>query len=180
MASIPDLSQDYFSLFGLPVEFAIDRELLGDRFRRLQGELHPDRYATASSYEQRLAVQHSALVNQAYETLRKPLGRALYLMELDGISQADMSRHQIDGGFLIMQMELREKLESIPELMEPDEAIAHLLDEIGQDLRAEQKAFEQAYNTNKQEQAISACVKMQYLDKLLSEAEQLEAKLIDE
>lgn len=179
MTSSPDLTQDYFSLFGLPVSFAIDRDELGARYRRLQGELHPDRYANASSYEQRLAVQHSALVNQAYQTLRKPLGRALYLMELGGVSQNDMSRHQIDGGFLIMQMELREKLEAIPELMEPDEAIEHLLDEINQDLRAEQSAFEQAYNGNDTEHAISACVKMQYLDKLLSEAERLEAKLID-
>ena len=73
---LPDFQQNYFQLFDLPVHFALDQAQLGARYRQLQGELHPDRYASASDHEQRLAVQYSALVNEAYATLRKPLARA--------------------------------------------------------------------------------------------------------
>ena len=66
---------------------ALDATLLGEHFRRLQQELHPDRFAGASDHEQRVAVQYSGLVNQAYTTLRHPLPRALYLLQLRGMSR---------------------------------------------------------------------------------------------
>ena len=71
-----EFQRNYFELFDLPVGFEIDQQQLGARYRQAQGELHPDRYAGASAHEQRLAVQYSALVNQAYATLRTPLSRA--------------------------------------------------------------------------------------------------------
>ena len=97
--SLPDLQKNYFQLFDLPVDFQLDQAQLGERYRQLQKELHPDRYASASAHEQRLAVQYSALINEAYASLRKPLPRALYLLELAGMSKEDISGQQIDGGF---------------------------------------------------------------------------------
>ncbi|MFK7977298.1 MAG: Fe-S protein assembly co-chaperone HscB [Halioglobus sp.] len=177
--SLPNLQQNYFQLFDLPVGFSVDQAKLGDRYRVLQGELHPDRYAGAPAQEQCLAVQYSALVNEAYAALRKPLTRALYLMQLAGWSGEEISRQQIDGGFLMMQMELREKLESIPSLVDPDEVLEHLVDEITDDLGALRKEFESNYANEALKKAAQACVKMQYLDKLLVEAEQLESDLMD-
>jgi molecular chaperone HscB len=66
----PDFQRNYFELFDLPVGFALDQATLGARYRQLQRELHPDRYAGASAHEQRLAVQYSSLINEAYATLR--------------------------------------------------------------------------------------------------------------
>ena len=108
--SSPDFTQNYFQLFDLPVQFSIDRTALGDRYRQLQRELHPDRFASAADNEQRMAVQYSAFVNQSYAALRAPLARALYLLEQACMTQQDISRQQVDGGFLIEQMEMREKL----------------------------------------------------------------------
>jgi molecular chaperone HscB len=161
------------------VDFAVDLAQLGLRYRQLQKELHPDRYAGASAHEQRLAVQYSALINQAYTTLRKPLSRVVYLLELSGMSSKEIAEQHIDGGFLIMQMELREKLESLEGLIDPETILEHLVTEVSEDIMTLQKQFSQAYAAGEMSAAASACVKMQYLDKLLQEAEQIESRIID-
>lgn len=174
-----ELQRNYFDLFDLPVDFAVDQQQLGVRYRQAQGELHPDRYAGASAHEQRLAVQYSALVNQAYATLRTPLSRAIYLLELRGISQQELTSQPVDGGFLMMQMELREKLETSMDLVDPEPVLEHLIAEISQDIAAEQARFGGSWLAGDLPRASSACVKMQYLDKLLREAEQTEANLLE-
>lgn len=176
---LTDFHKNYYQLFDLPIDFELEQAKLGERYRALQGELHPDRFASASDHEQRLAVQYSALVNEAYSTLRRPLARALYLLELSGMSEADISGQKIDGGFLIMQMDLREKLEAMAELMDPDPVLDHVVAEISDDIALHQKQFATAYTQGDLSTAAAACVKMQYLDKLLQEAEQIESDLMD-
>jgi molecular chaperone HscB len=175
----PDFQRNYFQLFDLPEEFALDQGQLGRRYRQLQRELHPDRYAGASAHEQRLAVQYSSLINEAYATLRKALPRAVYLLELSGLNQEAIASKQLDGGFLIAQMELREKLETMEDLVDPESALDHLVTEIGADVAELQSQFARAYAASDLTAAASACVKMQYLDKLQQEAEQVESRLID-
>jgi molecular chaperone HscB len=177
--TLSDFQRNYFQLFDLPVDFALDLVQLGTRYRQLQRELHPDRYAGASAHEQRLAVQYSALINEAYATLRKPLPRALYLLELAGMSRETLAGQRIDGGFLIVQMELREKLESIEDLIDPETVLDHLVTEISEDITVLQGQFSQAYSVGEIASAAGACVKMQYLEKLLHEAEQIESRLLD-
>ena len=178
--SLPDFHNDYFKLFDLPVSFTLDGAQLSARYRTLQGELHPDRYASKSAQEQRLAVQYSALVNEAYAVLRKPLPRALYLLELAGISEQEVSGRPIDGAFLIQQMELREKLESLPELANPDPILDQVIREMGGDMAEQQRLFQTAHEAGDLAAASLACVKMQYLEKLQSEAEQIESDLMDD
>lgn len=177
--SLPEFQKNYFQLFDLPEDFALDQAQLGKRYRQLQKELHPDRYASGSAHEQRLAVQYSALINEAYATLRKALPRALYLLELAGMSQEDIAGQQIDGGFLMAQMDLREKLVSLAEMVDPETALEHLVTEIGVDVNQLREQFSCAYAAGELSAAASACVKLQYLEKLLLEAEQMESRLID-
>jgi molecular chaperone HscB len=177
--SSPDLTQDYFTLFDLPVRYTLYEPTLGARYRQLQRELHPDRFAGSAAHEQRLAVQYSALVNEAYATLRNPLARALYLLQLAGMNQQEIEAQQVDGGFLIEQMELREKLESLHYLVDTETVLDHLLQEISADIRGHEKEFDVAYVSDDYAAAASACIKMQYLDKLRQEAEQIESDLMD-
>jgi molecular chaperone HscB len=177
--SLPEFQRNYFELFDLPVDFALDQAELGKRYREVQGEVHPDRFASASAHEQRLAVQYSALINEAYATLRKPLSRALYLLELAGVSREEIDKQPLDGGFLITQMELREKLESMHELVDPEPVLDHLLTEIGDDFAELQGEFARCYTAGDMALAAAACVKMQYLYKLLLEAEQIESSLLE-
>ncbi len=177
--AFPDFKQNYFELFNLPVQFALDQGKLGQHYRHLQQELHPDRFASDSAQAQRLAVQYSAMVNEAYATLSKHQSRAVYLLQLAGMSQQTIDAEHIDGGFLIEQMDLREKLESIHTLVDPDTVLEHLIAEITRDIDTHQQEFAAAFAADDLAGAASACVKMQYLDKLLLEAEQIESDLMD-
>lgn len=174
-----DFSQSYFALFELPQQFDVDPKALQQRYLQLQHELHPDRFSHTSASEQRLAVQYSSFVNQAYSTLRQPLARALYLLDLMGMSGEDVAACKLDGGFLIQQMELREKLESLHDLVDPETVIEHLIEEITGDLDAELKQVRDHLAAGERDAAAAAVVRMQYLDKLRAEAEEREAELMD-
>jgi DnaJ-domain-containing protein 1 len=79
-----NLADDDFTLFGLPQRFALDRAEVDARWRRLQAEVHPDRFAAEGAAAQRLAMQWAVRVNEAYRRLKDPLARAAYLCELRG------------------------------------------------------------------------------------------------
>jgi len=98
---------------------------------------------------------------------------------LAGMSRENIAGQQIDGGFLMAQMELREKLESMEGLIAPESVLDHLVTEISEDITVLQRQFSQAYSVGDLSPAASTCVKMQYLDKLLQEAEQIESRLLD-
>jgi molecular chaperone HscB len=104
-------AQDHFALFGLPRRFAVDAGELEARFRRIQSTVHPDRFADAGDAERRRAVQRSAQVNDAYQTLRAPLARARYLLALEGIDPQVESNTAMPAEFLMAQMEWRERFD---------------------------------------------------------------------
>jgi molecular chaperone HscB len=105
------LGDDDFSLFGLPQRFALDRGLLDERWRRLQAEVHPDRFAAEGAASQRLAMQWAVRVNEAYGRLKEPLARAAYLCELRG-APIDAERNTaMPPAFLVQQMAWREALD---------------------------------------------------------------------
>ena len=103
-----DFSQDHFALFGLPRRFALDEAQLGRRYHEIQTQVHPDKHAHLSDAEQRLAMQWTTRINEAYQVLRNPLARAKYLLALAGID-VDQGR-AMSGDFLVQQMEWREKV----------------------------------------------------------------------
>jgi molecular chaperone HscB len=105
-----DFSQDCFALFGLQPAFAIDAETLDRAYRQLQTEIHPDRFAHAGEADQRLAVQWSTKVNEAYQTLKTPFARACYLLTLQGIDAMASGNTVMPLPFLEQQMEWREDL----------------------------------------------------------------------
>ncbi len=80
-----NLNQNHFELFGLPARFAVDTAALEARYLELQREVHPDRFAAASQAEQRVSTQLATRVNEAYQTLKSPLKRAGYLLQLRGV-----------------------------------------------------------------------------------------------
>lgn len=67
----------HFALFELQPSFRLDLEQLATRYRELARGVHPDRFADASEREQRLALEKSASLNEAYQTLKSPEARAL-------------------------------------------------------------------------------------------------------
>ncbi|MCD0504862.1 Fe-S protein assembly co-chaperone HscB [Bordetella petrii] len=104
-------ADDHFSLFGLPARFDLDVQALERAWRTVAAQVHPDRYATASPAERRVAMQWSARANEAYRQLRDPLLRARYLCEQAGIDLQTESNTAMDPAFLMQQMEWREMLD---------------------------------------------------------------------
>ncbi|MDY3332018.1 MAG: Fe-S protein assembly co-chaperone HscB [Pelistega sp.] len=104
---------NYFSLLNLTPSFALDAEGLEKAWREASARVHPDRFATASAAEKRVAMQWAANINQAYEVLRKPVKRAAYLCELAGYSVDAENNTRMDTAFLMKQMQWREELEEL-------------------------------------------------------------------
>jgi molecular chaperone HscB len=104
-------ARNHFSLFGLPIRFALDSEALDRAWRAVQTAVHPDRFAAGSDAQRLLALQYSTRINEAHQVLRDPLRRAAYLCELNGVDVDAERNTAMPEDFLIQQMEWRESLE---------------------------------------------------------------------
>jgi molecular chaperone HscB len=137
---------NHFSLFGLPERFALDLERLQAAWRDVSSQVHPDRFATASAAERRVAMQWAARANEAYRQLRDPLSRARYMCERAGVDLQAETNTSMAPEFLMQQMSWRESLDDARESEDPaafaaldvalrearesmNEALADLLDE---------------------------------------------------
>lgn len=106
-----NLQSDDFELFGVPQQFAQNRAVLDQRWKDLQREAHPDRFAAQGAAAQRVAMQWSVRINEAYQRLKDPQKRAAYLCELHGAPIRAEDNTAMPTAFLMQQMEWREALE---------------------------------------------------------------------
>ena len=106
-----NIDDDDFTLLGVPERFALEAAQLDRRWRELQASVHPDRFAAQGAAAQRIAMQWSVRVNQAYQRLKDPLKRAAYLCERRG-APVDAERNTaMPRDFLMQQMAWREALD---------------------------------------------------------------------
>ena len=101
-------SSDAFGLLGLPAQFDLDPQVIERAFFDRSRELHPDRFASAPAAERVAALSRSRALNDAYQTLKKPVARAEYLLERAGVTIGDNER--LDPAFLMEILEMREEL----------------------------------------------------------------------
>jgi molecular chaperone HscB len=106
-----NIDDDDFTLFGLPERFELDVVPLDQRWRELQTQVHPDRFAAQGGAAQRIAMQWSVRVNQAYQRLKDPLKRAAYLCERRGAPVNAERNTAMPREFLMQQMAWREALD---------------------------------------------------------------------
>ena len=165
----------HFALFELQPSFNLDLDQLATRYRELARGVHPDRFADASEREQRVALEQSASLNEAYQTLKNPPKRARYLLAMGGRElPLEVTVH--DPEFLLQQMELREELEDLSD-MDGVAAFKRRLklaqDELNQSFAA---CWDDAVHRDQAERLMR---RMQFLDKLTYEVRQLEERLDD-
>jgi len=135
-----DFSRNFFELFGLEPRFRVDAALLDRAYRELQSDVHPDRHAAANEAQQRRALQSSARVNEAYRTLKNPVGRAEYLLSLHGGDNGDNGADRsLDVDFLEQQLDRREQASEAADAQD-----CGALDALLRDLRTEVRDREQA------------------------------------
>ena len=106
-----NLQSNDFELFGLTQQFVQDRATLDARWKELQREAHPDKFAAQGDAAQRVAMQWSVRINEAYQRLKDPLKRAAYLCELAGSPINAHSNTAMPAAFLMQQMQWREELD---------------------------------------------------------------------
>jgi len=131
-----NLNENHFQIFGVPARFEIDLEGLETRYHELQREVHPDRFASAPQAEQRVSMQLATRVNEAYQTLKSPLRRAGYLLQLQGVDPEFETNTAMPAEFLADHMEKRERLEEAAAASDWQRMIA-----LSSDLRVEQDSL---------------------------------------
>jgi molecular chaperone HscB len=168
----------HFALFDLQPAFRLDLDQLAARYRELARVVHPDRFADASAAEQRQALEKSAALNDAYQTLKSAPRRARYLLAVGG-HEVPQEATVHDPDFLLQQMEWREELEDLQ-----DAADLAGVARFKQRLKAEQATLDSDFaacwdKPAEREQAERLMRRMQFLDKLSQEVRQLEERLDD-
>ena len=91
----PVTAGDYFSVFGLVQRLDLDLGALEHQFHKLSRKLHPDRFARATESEKQWSLADTALLNDAYRTLKDPIRRTEYLLKLQGAKIGD---EQVEKG----------------------------------------------------------------------------------
>jgi len=123
-----NLASTDFELFDLAPRFALDRAALDARWRALQTEVHPDRFAVEGAAAQRVAMQWAVRVNEAYQRLKDPIKRAAYLCELNGAAIDAENNTAMPTAFLMQQMEWREALDEARDVDDVDALLQQVTD----------------------------------------------------
>jgi molecular chaperone HscB len=109
---------DYFAFLGVPRKLVFDTGDLERRFRDLSRQFHPDYFYNASPAERRASLERSSFLNDAYRTLKNPVGRVEYLLRLEGVAAQgprDASK-AVPPALLEQVFALNEELDEIREL----------------------------------------------------------------
>lgn len=109
-------SGDYFDLFGLEAGVNVDILALEMAYLDLQKKTHPDHFALKSLTEQMQAIEFTALLNQAYETLQSPLKTAVYLLKQQGIDALPERGGDTPPQLMMKSFEMHECLDDIESL----------------------------------------------------------------
>lgn len=161
--------QTHFELFQLPATYALDRDKLDAAYRELQNTVHPDRFAAKPEAEQRVAMQWATQANEAYQTLKHPVNRGVYLLQLRGIDALDATDTKMSPAFLMQQMEWREAIDEAR-----SKRSVGALDALTAELRRTHKSIEtklvelldQARDNDGAREAVR---QLRFMDKLIAE-----------
>ena len=165
------LGADFFTLLGLPKRFELDTLALDARFRVLQREVHPDRFAAADDAARRASMMLATQINAAYQTLRSPLKRASYLLEQAGIDIGAESNTAMSPEFLMSQMMWREQVADARGDKNLSE-LERLQAEIADDIRDAYSDLATALDKeNRPHDAVEGVRRLMFLEKLREEIE---------
>ena len=164
-----DFNQNFFELFGMAPAYQIDLIRLEQAYRDIQSQVHPDKFAHLSDAERRLSMQWATQANEAYQTLRQPLGRARYLLHLNGIEVHEETNTAMSPAFLMQQMEWREAIgeakaaKDLPEL-------EHLSGQLRAEMQAQQHQLENLLDSDRNfEKAAEVVRELKFMEKLREE-----------
>lgn len=165
---------DHFSRLGLPVSYEIDLPKMEQLYFGLQRKLHPDRFGAKSAKEKALSQQQATQLNDAYETLKDPLKRAAYLLELSG-QKVDLhgSATITDPVLLMEQMERREAIAEAS----TREAVEALIARAEADVAQCHRDMAEAFARSDLSRAADLAIRLKYFTKMVEDARQRKVRL---
>ncbi|WWP00032.1 MAG: Fe-S protein assembly co-chaperone HscB [Candidatus Dasytiphilus stammeri] len=168
-------STNYFDLFGLPVRFDLDQKLLAMRFYKLQQQFHPDN--NKSAIEKNICLKRCALINKAWQILRHPLSRSLYILSIYGFDIGNESSIT-DLSFLNEQLKLREECEKIEQQLN-EVILNNFINKINTLVSKLTVQIEKQMEYQKWDEAVKTVQKLQFLTKLRHHLDDLENRLFN-
>jgi molecular chaperone HscB len=187
----PPAAGDYFSVFSLVPKLDLDLGMLEHQFHKLSRKLHPDRFARASSSEKEWSLADTALLNDAYRTLRDPIRRTEYLLKLQGAEigeehagkdrkdpsrvPADLLEEAFDLNMQLEEMRMSKKMgDADPDLQFSLEGAKKkfdgLLDDVDNDLRAQWQVWDngdEAARKESEKKMVSLLDRRRYISNLV-------------
>jgi molecular chaperone HscB len=161
-----DFSRNHFELLGVPARFRVDQDAVERAYRSLQAEVHPDRHTGGDDASQRLAMQASARVNEAYRALKNPVLRAQHLLALHGVDAGGERDTALPVAFLERQLDRREALALAAEAGDLDRLDA-MLAEVRREIAAREQELEALLDReNAWEEARDKVRELRFLQKL--------------
>jgi len=174
------LKSNFFELFELPVSYDVDLNQVQKHYMALQKQVHPDKFVSGSDQEKRLSMQQTSWINEAQATLKDPVLRAHYLLQLKDADENNDTATTMDASFLMQQLEMRERLENIKDEADPLSALDALTKEIKRSTKLMMDEFGRSYQEDRFDDAREWIRKLQFLQKAAKEINALAADIEDE
>jgi len=159
-----DSSVNYFQIFNLEPGYDVSTNDLERKYKDWQKKLHPDLFQCNSEEEKENSAHQSAQVIKAYNVLLKPLSRAEYLLQLQGIP-VDEEGTVTDPELLMEIMEVRESVEDANNA----DTLETLQSKIQAKLEECRTSFSAAYERHDFASAVSSVQKMSYYERVNEE-----------
>ena len=164
-----DFNQNFFELFGFQPAYQIELSQLDKIYLEIQSQVHPDKFVLMGDAERRLSMQWATLANEAYQTLKKPINRARYLLQLHHVDTQEETNTAMPAAFLMQQMELREAVVDAKMAQDID-----ALEKVESELKGEIKALHNVLGLQLDVEAdyqgaAQNVRKLRFLEKLVSE-----------
>jgi molecular chaperone HscB len=105
---------DLFAALGLPRKLTLDPAQLEQTYHDLGRRIHPDRFAGSDATLRDLSLRSTALLTRAYRTLRDPVSRGLYWLELNGHKLAENTKN-VPADLAEMVFEVQDQLAELRE-----------------------------------------------------------------
>lgn len=193
----PPATGDYFSVFGLKPQLNLDVDSVEREFHRLSRRLHPDRFARASASEKEWSLVDTALLNDAYRTLKDPLKRTEYVLKLHGAeigeehsgkgrqdpsrAPADLLEEVFELNMQLEEMRISRKMgeedaEAAKNLAEAKRKFEGLLEKVDRDLRAQWTVWDEdgeAQRQSAQKQMVALLDRRRYLRNLVRDVTEI-------
>jgi molecular chaperone HscB len=157
---------DHFARLGLPAALELDAAALDKAYFARQRQWHPDRFIGKPATERAKASVEAAALNDAYRTLKDPLGRAVYLAELNGVELPGDGKTIDDPELLMEVMDAREELHEASSIAEVDALAAFAREDLEKGLAALPSLF----LANDKPAIRKTLLRLRYLDKFAEEA----------